>query len=376
MSSRSPRRLQHDSAVLPADGRRQNLSLVLQALYTGGAMSRADLARRLQLTKVTVSDLVGQLLERGQLVELGQSDEVRPGKPSTLVDVNRTGLQVIGVDLTAHEALRAAVLDLDGNVLVRCERPLGGSATGDDVLADVLALVAETVGRATAPVLGIGVGTPGIVGPDGDVLTAPNLGWSDVALRAVLAEATGLPVLVCNDADAAVHAEYTLGDGGDDLILVKIGLGVGCGVIVDGQRVRGAHWSAGEIGHVTVGTDGGELCGCGHVGCLETWVSAPRLLKAVADSTSEPGAALHAAGERLAIALAPVVAALDLSEVVLCGPADLVSGPLLDAVDETLRARIFARTASNLEVRVVADADDIVLRGAAVLVLWDQWGVA
>jgi predicted NBD/HSP70 family sugar kinase len=259
-------------------------------------------------------------------------------------------------------------------VLVRCERPLGGSATGDDVLADVLALVEETVACASAPVLGIGVGTPGIVGPDGDVLTAPNLGWTDVELQALLAEATDLPVLVCNDADAAVHAEYTLGDGGDDLILVKIGLGVGCGLIVDGKRVRGAHWSAGEIGHVTVGTDGGELCGCGNVGCLETWVSAPRLLKAVADT--EPEAALRSAGERLAIALAPVVAALDLSEVVLSGPEDLVSGPLLDAVDETLRARIFARTASDLEVRVAADADDIVLRGAAVLVLWDQWGVA
>ncbi len=376
MASRSPRRLQHDSAVLPADGRRQNLSLVLQALYTGGAMSRADLARRLQLTKVTVSDLVAALIERGQAVELGQSDVVRPGKPATLVDVNRTGLHVVGVDLTAHEVIRAAVLDLDGNVLHRCERALGGSSTGDDVLADVLALVTEAVGLATEPLLGVGVGTPGVVGPDGDVLTAPNLGWTDVPLRALLAEATGLPVLVCNDADAAVHAEYTLGDGGDDLILVKIGLGVGCGLIVAGRRVRGAHFAAGEIGHVTVGTDGGELCSCGNVGCLETWLSAPRLQKALADSGTDTEGPLRAAGERLAIALAPVVAALGLTEVVLAGPHELVDGSLLRAVDETLRRRMLARNASTLEVRVAADADDIVLRGAAVLVLWDQWGVA
>jgi predicted NBD/HSP70 family sugar kinase len=376
MPSRTPRRLQHDSAVIPADGRRQNLSLVLQALYTGGAMSRADLARRLALTKVTVSDLVGALLERGQAVEIGPSDAVRPGKPATLVDVNRTGLQVVGVDLTAHEVLRAAVLDLDGNVLHRCERPLGASTSGADVLADVVALVTETVAHATAPVLGIGVGTPGVVGPDGDVLTAPNLGWTDVPLRALLAETTRLPVLVCNDADAAVHAEYTLGDGGDDLILVKIGLGVGCGLIVAGQRVRGAHFAAGEIGHVTVGTDGGEPCTCGNVGCLETWLAAPRLQKAIADSASGADGPLRAAGERLAIALAPVVAALDLSEVVLSGPHELVDGSLLSAVDETLRRRMLARNASTLEVRVAADPDDIVLRGAAVLVLWDQWGVA
>jgi len=183
-------------------------------------------------------------------------------------------------------------------------------------------------------------------------------------------------VLVCNDADAAVHAEYTLGDGGDDLILVKIGLGVGCGLIVAGHRVRGAHFAAGEIGHVAVGTDGGELCGCGNVGCLETWIAAPRLQKAIADSPSGPDGPLRAAGERLAIALAPVVAALDLSEVVLAGPHELVDGSLLSAVDETLRRRMLARNASTLEVRVAADADDIVLRGAAVLVLWDQWGVA
>ena len=89
--------------------------------------------------------------------------------------------------------------------------------------------------------------------------TAPNLGWRDVPLRDLIADATGLPVFVVNDADAAVHADYTLGNGGDDLVLVKIGRGVGCGLIVGGQRVRGAHFAAGEIGHVTVGTDGGAV---------------------------------------------------------------------------------------------------------------------
>ena len=112
--------------MLPTDGRRQNLSLVLQVLYSEGAMSRADLARRLSLTKVTVSDLVGELLDRGQVVEVGQSEAARPGKPATLVDVDRHGLQVVGLDLTAHQVLRAAVLDLDGTVLRRVERPLSG----------------------------------------------------------------------------------------------------------------------------------------------------------------------------------------------------------------------------------------------------------
>jgi predicted NBD/HSP70 family sugar kinase len=374
MTTRSPRRLQHDSAVLPTDGRRQNLSLVLQVLYSEGAMSRADLARRLSLTKVTASDLVGELLERGQVVEVGQSGAARPGKPATLVDVDRHGLQVVGLDLTAHQVLRAAVLDLDGTVLRRVERPLSGSASGQDVVADVLALVADVVALADRPVLGIGVGTPGVVGPDGEVITAPNLGWTDVPLRELLAAATGLPVLVCNDADAAVHAEHTLGEGGDHLALIRIGLGVGCGLIVNGRLIRGAHSAAGEIGHVAVGTDGGATCSCGNVGCLETWVSAPRLAKALAEGPDD--APLTEAGERLGIALAPVVAALDLAEVVISGPHELVDGPLTAAVDETLRRRMLSRNASSLQVRVAAAPDDIVLRGAGVLVLWDQWGVA
>ena len=86
------RRVSSRTAVLPAHGRRHNLSLVLQLLYSAGAMSRADLARGLGMSKVTVSDLVGELIESGHAVELGPSDEVRPGKPATLVDVNRTGL--------------------------------------------------------------------------------------------------------------------------------------------------------------------------------------------------------------------------------------------------------------------------------------------
>jgi len=346
---------------------------VLQLLYSVGAMSRADLARRLGMSKVTVSDLVAELIESGHADELGPSDQVRPGKPATLVDVNRTGLQAIGIDLAEHETLRAAVLDLDGNILVRAERAIDDDS-GQAVVDKVLDLVQEVVAAATAPLLGIGVGTPGIVGPGGVVDTAPNLGWTDVPLRDLIAEATGLPVFVVNDADAAVHADHTLGDGGDDLILVKIGRGVGGGLIVGGQRVRGAHFASGESGHVTVGTDGGARCRCGKIGCLETWVSAPNLERALAAAGGN--GPLREAGERLGIALAPVVAALDLSEVVLTGPDHLLDGVLREAVEQTLRARLLARTTTHLSVRLAHQSDDIVLRGAAVLVLWDQLGVA
>jgi predicted NBD/HSP70 family sugar kinase len=369
------------AATLPSDGRAHNLSLVRQTLHSAGAMSRAELSRTLGLTRVTVSDLVSDLLERGHVVELGQSDEVRPGKPAILVDINRQGLQVIGMDLAENSVLRAAVLDLDGNILDRVERSLS-EETGVDVVNQVLELASEAVGRATATLLGIGVGTPGIVNADGVVTTAPNFGWKDVALRGLLQERTGLPTLVSNDADAAVHADHTFGGGSDDEVLVKIGRGVGSGLIVGGRRARGAHSAAGEIGHVTVGTDGGTMCKCGKTGCLETWMSVPSLELALAEAaaSSEPEAAadvvLREAGERLAIALAPVVGALDLAEVVLSGPRELLEGPLLNAVQQTLLERLLHQDPSPVSVRLAADAQDIVLRGAAVMVLWNQLGVA
>jgi predicted NBD/HSP70 family sugar kinase len=226
-------------------------------------------------------------------------------------------------------------------------------------------------------VLGIGVGTPGVVDDHGVILTAPNLGWVGFDLEGALRGALDLPVLVANDANAAVLAEYTFGGSGDDVLLVKVGRGVGSGLLAGGQPMRGAHFAAGEIGHVTVGTDGGPLCVCGKVGCLEAWLSVPALtarLAAASDDARE--GILRDAGERLGIALAPIVGVLDVSEIVLSGPTELLDGPLADAIVETLRTRTLAKFHDGVRVRMTEQGQDIVLRGAAVMVLSGQLGVS
>jgi predicted NBD/HSP70 family sugar kinase len=153
---------------------------------------------------------------------------------------------------------------------------------------------------------------------------------------------------------------------------VHVGRGVGCGIVTGGRRVSGAHHAAGEIGHVTVGTDGGEDCPCGKRGCLETWLSIPRLRAAL--DTPDGGEAVEAGGERLGVALAPIVAALDLSEVVLAGPEELLA-PVLPVLERTLARRLLTDPDAPLSVRLAASPEDIVLRGAAAVVLWDQLGV-
>lgn len=371
------RTLRPSAKSLPEHSRSHNRALVLQTLYRSGGISRADLARATGLTRVTISDLVAQLIGEDLIVELGQREDARPGKPATLLDINRTGFQILGLDLSDHAVLRGGVLDLDGAILEHREARLE-NATGRAAVDKVVALARALVDAATAPILGIGVGSPGVVDLGGTVLSAPNLGFRDLPLQQLLSDATGLPVLVANDANAAVLAEHSFGGALSDTMLVTIGHGVGAGLLLNATPLFGSRFAAGEIGHVVVGTDGGAPCACGKDGCLETWLAIPRLESNLAKATdaAERDSILSQAGERLGIALAPVVGALDLAEVVLSGPADLLDGPLMLSAIDALRSRTMAEFHGDLTVRMTALGQDIVMRGAAAMVLSGQLGVS
>src|SRR6195952_887132 len=306
------RALRPTTKVLPEHARSHNRSLVLQTLYRSGQRSRADIARETGLTRVTVSDLVAELILEGLVIETGQREDARPGKPATMLDLNRNAFQIIGIDLSEYAIFRGAVLDLDGQILARAELPLAG-ATGADATALVTRLAETLVAAATLPILGLGVGSPGVVDLAGVVLSAPNLGWANETLQADLAARFNIPVVVANDANAAALAEHSFGEADSDMMLVKVGHGVGAGLLLDGTPLFGSRFAAGEIGHVVVGTDGGAECVCGKHGCLETWLATPRLEKAIAADPAARGEILTEAGQRLGIALAPVVGALNLA---------------------------------------------------------------
>ncbi len=372
------RALRPRTKVLPEHARTHNRSLVLQTLYRSGERSRADVARETGLTRVTVSDLVAQLIGEGFVIELGQREDARPGKPAVLLDINRSAHNIIGVDLSGHSAFRGAVMDLDGTIIERAEVSLDGR-TGDEATQLVVQLVDELVSLAVAPILGIGVGSPGVVDLAGTVLTAPNLGWANEPLQTLLATRTNLAVTVGNDANVAVLAEHGFGDARGDMMLVKVGRGVGSGLLVGGSLVYGSRYAAGEIGQVMVGTDGGLDIPYDREHVLESWLSVPRLETRIAEaqesgSPIEP--VLREAGQRLGIALAPVVGALNLSEVVLSGPPELLDGVLSRAVIDTLRSRTMAEIHSSLTLRMTSLGQDIVLRGAAIMVLSGQLGVS
>lgn len=358
--------------VLPEHARAHNRTLVLQTLLDAGPSSRADLARATMLTRVTVSDLVAELLREGLVVELGPRDGARPGKPATLLDLAHGELQLVALDLSEPQRFRGAVVRLDGTIVERLEREIG-DATGDAALEHAVALGRALVARADRTVLGIGVGTPGIVDVDGVVHQAPNLGWHELPLRDRLAEALGRPVHVANDANIALLAELS-SSGAETLLVVRIGRGVGAGVAVAGVPVRGDRSAAGEIGHVTIGTDGGPRCACGRDGCLEAWLAAPRLREAIA-AAGDGERVLEEAGRRLGIAVAPIVGAIDVRRIVMSGPPELVAGTLLATTASTLRERTLDE-GDGLVVAMTEHGDDVVVRGAALLVRAGELGVS
>ncbi|RBY98184.1 ROK family transcriptional regulator [Blastococcus sp. TF02-8] len=360
--------------------------MVLQHLFHAGPGSRADLARATGLTRVTVSDLVATLMAEGLVGELGARSEGRPGKPGTLVGLRTEAFQIVAVDLADDERMHGAVLDLSGAVLqrraVRPERRTGAGA-----VEELRLLCRDLVGAATAPVLGVGVGSPGVIDPSGRVLQAPNREWFDLPLAEELAADLGVPVHVANDANTAALGEFTYGGAsGGGLLVLTVGGGVGAGIVLDGVLVQGHEHAAGELGHVTAvderdDLDGAPLgrpapCACGRRGCLETVLSVPALRRRVEGLAPEEAAtSLAAVGRRLGIVLAPVVSALNLSEIVLCGPGDLLGGPLLDAAAAALRERAMPVVSSHLQLRVTSLGEDGALSGAAVLVLSGQLGV-
>lgn len=367
---------------LPQHGRVHNRALVLQTLYSASTLSRADIARSTGLTRVTISNLVAELIIEGLVVETGQREDARPGKPATLLEIDSSAFQIIGIDLSDHVTFRGGVLDLDGRILERAEVLLEG-ATADTAFEKVVALCEELIARSSSPLLGIGVGSPGIVDSDGVVVTAPNLGWIDLPLQLRLSTRFGVPVVVTNDANAALLAEFSFGETDTDMMLVRVGHGVGAGLLLGGAPLIGSMNAAGEIGHVVSGLDDGLLCVCGKVGCLETWVAGPRLESRLAqagidpaDSVDGEGAQeiLREAGRRLGLVLAPIVGVLNLTEIILSGPERLLGGVLLDAATAVVRARTMATYTGELTIRLTTLGQDIVIRGSAVTVLSRELG--
>jgi N-acetylglucosamine repressor len=371
--------------------------LVLRAIYDRGPISRAELARITGLTAPTISEITSGHLVDGLVEEVGLGPSTG-GKRPTLLQMVDDSRHLIGLDLARGDFL-GAIMNLRGEILKKITLPLEGR-TGTAALELVYQLVERLLAEANRPVLGIGIGAPGLVDAGrGVVLNAVNVGWHDLPLTDLLSQRTSLPVYATNDCHTAALAEHLFGGGqeSETLVVVNVGYGVGAGMVIKGQLLPGNPFGAGEIGHLVV-DPGGELCSCGNRGCLETVASTRGILRRAKqrgigavqrEEAEEPEctqvieqlralcerqdpAALDVVretGRYLGRAAASVVGVLGCCRILFAGSVDCFGEILLDAVREEMPEWAFTPVTRQTEIGYVKVGADIVLRGTSVLVL-------
>lgn len=379
--------------------RQINRSIVLNLVRTHQPMSRADLARIMGVRRGAVSLIVTDLLRDGLLFEGATGEAVRGRKPTFLyVDSRRRA--VIAADIRASETF-LMLADVLGN-------PLSGVSTfpTDRDPAKVVAALAARIARLLAdhPEVaacdGIGVVVPGMVErATMHILHAPTLGWLNVDLHEALTQATGLPVQIENSGRACALAQaWAMRDDrtgtAGDLVFISVSEGIGVGVIIQGEMLRGRHNIAGEFGHVSLSLDG-PRCSCGANGCWEAYVSNRATLARYFGRQAEPpgpvraeqrrftmedliararakdakaAAALEATARYLGLGLASVINALDPARVYIGGEITLAWDLIESTVRSALAERTLTAAAADTDIRPVAATEYPRLQGAAALI--------
>ena len=251
-------------------------SRVLLRLAAAGAQTRTDLADHLGISAPTLTRAVRPLIEDGLVLEDKPSPPAEAGRPARSLRLAPSAAALLGVKLT-NDHLYASVIDPLGTVLAERSEPLA-SREPDGVVAQIAELARRLEPEAGMAPSGIGLSLGASVRGRSTITVAPFLGWRDEPIGARLRSATGLDVLVAHDVRAFTHAEawFGLGHGVDPFALLTLGAGIGCGLVVGGRTIAGAHGAAGSVGHLPL-RETGPACEMGHVGCARALAAAPGL---------------------------------------------------------------------------------------------------
>jgi glucokinase-like ROK family protein len=380
--------------------KKHNRSLILSAIYAYQPISRVNIARLTGLSRPTVTDLTQDLLERALIEQIGaEVKDGKAGKRAALLAINPDAYHLIALELNSARCT-GALLSLTGDILYRHTIPYD-QTTLPLPFEPVLALMDALMDRVTRPVLGIGVGVPGLLDvQQGVILEASNLGWRDLPLQAMLNERYHLPVYTGNDCNMAALGEYHFGRQAtsDHLVALMLGMGIGAGVIVNGQIVSGTGFAAGEIGHMPI-NGVAALCNCGQRGCLESVSSGWSLLRAanqiagkqpdsmlgqladgttltlaqVAETAGQGDALtldlLRQAGHYLGMVLANIICLLNPGEIVLGGELMVFWKWLAPAIHQAIEANVMPQLSQQTCIRQATLGSDWIMLGAAARVL-------
>jgi len=373
-----------------------NRMALVRRMCASPGLSRADLATAVGLTKSTVSLLVRELIEEGWLVEREIVATGELGRRPTPLFIDSSRLLLLGAEV-GIESARVVASSLTGEVLatVVANYGAGRSAKGCiGVLATALLKLRSQLDHDNHQIIGIGVGLPGGVDEANAVLRfAPNLGWRDVPVGALLSEKlagsalAGVPLFIQNEADVAAlgEMEFNPSQASDPLLYVSINQGVGAGVIVGDRLLTGSRGFAGEVGHIILKRNGPQ-CSCGRSGCAEAMIGLRAMLPAgegggpaslstplaeiqrrLAEGDPEVTRAVKKAGGYLGVLLQNLAAAYDPACIVLGGQCVELGDPFVQTALQTLNDYAAAANLLPPMVQISRFGADAVALGAAAL---------
>jgi N-acetylglucosamine repressor len=374
--------------------REVNRSLVLDLIKQQSPVSRAAIAKATALAKPTVSAIVDDLIRDGVIREVGTGQASKEGgRPPIMIEFDARSHYVIGVHLGVRQTT-LVVADARGEEIDRVQ---SATAVEDPTsaiprLASMVDKAFSSTGRAKHRLAAVGVCVPGLVElASGNVMLAPNLGWTGVPLREALGKALKVPVFIHNTAQASAVAESIegAGNGAQNLIFLYVGTGVGAGVLTDGHIYHGGSGIAGEIGHCRVpGID--RQCNCGLIGCLETVASGPAIARAASSWLKPNGAGeitaadvaaaaesgdsravqiFKDAGEALGTATSWLINLFN-PEVVVVGGGVVGAGRfLLDPLRQTALDMSVPQASNRVAIKASALGQEAEVRGAVLVAL-------
>jgi glucokinase-like ROK family protein len=270
--------------------------------FSGAGMSRTELAEHMGLTRAAVSLIVNDLLESGVVLE-AESRSVPSGRPPIVLEINPDRGLVGAIDMGATH-MSIAVADFAARILQEVEFPMDIKIGPEACLAQAnqnLLSLLESQGLTLSNLSGVGVGVPGPVIKEAGMVVMPPImpGWDRYPIRSALEGMWGCPVTLNNDAELGALGEwaYGAGRGEKNIAYIKVGSGIGAGLILNQQIYEGTTGAAGEIGHLTI-EENGPLCNCGNRGCLEAFAGGHAIAK--------QGQALVQSGKRTLLSELPL----------------------------------------------------------------------
>ncbi|HEX6578128.1 MAG TPA: ROK family transcriptional regulator [Jiangellaceae bacterium] len=373
---------------------------VLKTLRDEGPLSRVELADRLGVSRTTMASEVARLAELGLAEGVGPAAS-RGGRRSTLVDLS-SEVRFVGIAIGAT-AMSVAVTDGRLTVLGQRYVDMDVRLGPEHVLATSLELTRKVLAeQGVDRPSGVGIGVPGPVDFHSGMPVSPPImpGWDGYPVRDTIARELGCPALLDNDVNVMALGEQHSGvaKSARDFLFVKIGTGIGCGIVVDGQLYRGVDGCAGDIGHIRV-EEFGPTCACGNTGCLEAFFGGSALARdalaaarshrspvlaallaekgeltavdvagAVAQGDPHAVQMIRDGGHRVGWVLASLVSFFNPGLIVIGGRVARLGHPLLAEIRGVVYRRSLPLATGNLPVVLSEMGDDAGVVGAAALI--------